>query len=484
MQRASTYLGVDIGTTHITALALELATGQIVARAETANCTETTSATDKAWGLSEWDAAAMCQLAWETLCRVVRALPDPACVQGIGCCGQMHGMALMAADGSFLSPFIGWQDRRGEEMIPGQNVSYLQRLAELAGDVPRARMAAGFMGLTLFWWQMQGEPWPPGVRAAFISDAFVAWLTGMPLCTDPSNADSSGLFDARTRHWNAPLIARLGLPEAILPPVRPAPAVAGGLRAELAEIAGLRAGLPVGVSLGDNQASFLGSVADASQSVLLNIGTGGQLSVHVPAFVQDPLLETRCYPGGGYLLVSAGLCGGRAYAVWRDFFRAVGVAFFGARGDEDLYEQMNALAETVPPGAEGVVCEPLFAGTRLEPQRRGSFAGLSTATLTPAHLTRALLEGLIETFAESYARMQWIGVGGRAWLVGSGNGLRRNPLLAQIAARRLGLPLRIPLHEEEAAYGAALLAAVTTGELPGLTAAGRLIRYASPIVPA
>lgn len=484
MQRASIYLGVDIGTTHITALALELATGQIVARAETANQAETTTAADRALGRSEWDAAAMLRLAWETLCRVARALPDPARVQGIGCSGQMHGMTLVSADGTFLSPFIGWQDRRGEEVIPGEGITYLQRLAELAGDVPRARMAAGFMGVTLFWRQMQGEPWPQGARAAFISDAFVAWLTGAPPCTDPSNADGSGLFDARTRRWNAPLIARLGLPEVILPPVRPAPAVAGGLRAELAAAVGLRAGVPVGVSLGDNQASFLGSVADPPQSVLLNIGTGGQLSVYVPAFVQDPLLETRCYPDGGYLLVSAGLCGGRAYAVWRGFLRAVGVAFFGARGDEDLYEQMNALAATVPPGAEGVICEPLFAGTRLEPQRRGAFYGLSPATFTPAHLTRALLEGLIETFAESYTRMQEIGVGGRKWLVGSGNGLRRNPLLAQIAARRLALPLCIPQHEEEAAYGAALLAAVATGELSDLAAAGRLIRYASPVSPA
>ena len=43
--------------------------------------------------------------------------------------------------------------------------------------------------------------------------------------------------------------------------------------------------------------------------------------------------------------------------------------------------------------------------------------------------------------------------------VGAGNGLRRNPVLRQVAQRRLGLPLRLMEHEEEAAIGAARLAA-------------------------
>ena len=188
------------------------------------------------------------------------------------------------------------------------------------------------MGLTLFWLKETGFAFPAGARAAFISDALAAWLTGEPLCADPSNADSSGLFDAQTRRWNLKLIERLGLPVEVLPPIRSAPAVAGWLRAERAQEAGLRAGLPVSVSVGDNQASFIGSVADYAHSLALNIGTGGQLSAYIAHYLRDEELETRCFPGGGYILVSAGLCGGRSYAILRDFYRAVGVAFFGARG--------------------------------------------------------------------------------------------------------------------------------------------------------
>ena len=45
-----------------------------------------------------------------------------------------------------------------------------------------------------------------------------------------------------------------------------------------AEIIGTDGGIPVTVAIGDNQASFLGSVSDEN-SVLVNIGTGSQVSV-------------------------------------------------------------------------------------------------------------------------------------------------------------------------------------------------------------
>jgi len=495
------YLGVDVGTTHITALALDAASGNILTSQSVLNTAEITAPADRSRGRSEWDAARMVELAWEAMRRVAAALPDPRAICGIGVSGQMHGVCLLDVDLKPTPPFIGWQDRRGEERIPDADETYLERIQRLAGDLPRARLATGFMGVTLFWLHVGAIHELPlqGARAAFISDLVVSWLTGEPPCTDPSNADGSGLFDATARQWNGPLLARLGIAEELLPTVRLAPSTAGGLRAELATQLGVRSGIPVGVSIGDNQASFLGSVADYVNSVSLNIGTGGQLSVHIPAYLADPLLETRCYPDGGYLLVSAGLCGGRSYAILRDFFRAVGQAFFGARpvgaiqpmgtigelplqstrGDEDLYERMNELAAGVPSGSDGVICEPLFAGARHDPGRRALWRGLSATNFTPAHLARSLLEGLVRTFAESYERMRQIGVTERRILVGAGNGIRRNPLLARIAAQGFGMSLYTPVHEEEAAFGAAMLAAVGAGHFPDLGSAGRLIRYKS-----
>ena len=75
-------------------------------------------------------------------------------------------------------------------------------------------------------------------------------------------------------------------------------------------------------------------------------------------------------------------------------------------------------------------------------------------------------------------------VGTRPLLVGAGNGVRQNRLLARILARRFEKPLLIPSHTEEAAVGAAVAAAVGLGLFADLdTAAGALLDYTETVEP-
>lgn len=62
-------------------------------------------------------------------------------------------------------------------------------------------------------------------------------------------------------------------------------------------------------------------------------------------------------------------------------------------------------------------------------------------------------------------------------LIGAGNGMRENPVLAECLAHEFAMPLDVPQHREEAAFGAALLAAVGLGAIPDRQAAARLISY-------
>jgi ribulose kinase len=55
--------------------------------------------------------------------------------------------------------------------------------------------------------------------------------------------------------------------------------------------------------------------------------------------------------------------------------------------------------------------------------------------------------------------------------------LRENVVLAQIVADVFAMPMGFPRHREEAAYGAALIAAVGAGVFPDVARAGRLIRW-------
>jgi sugar (pentulose or hexulose) kinase len=330
--------------------------------------------------------------------------------------------------------------------------------------------------VTLFWMKETGTLPAKGV-ACFITDYLGATLTGEAPITDPTMGASSGLFHLTERRWDSETIRHLGLPPARFPEVREAGDRLGTLTTEAARATGLAAGLPVYVGLGDNQASFLGSVAGRTDTVQVNVGTGGQVGRYTDRIHEAPPLETRPFPREGYLLVEAGLCGGRSYATLRRFFQAAAAQVVNIPAESDLYTAMNALAKGAARGAGGLRCEPLFTGTRAEPDRRASWTNISDENFTPANMIRALLEGMARAFREGYERILTATGTACVRLVGAGNGIRENPVLAGIIAEEFGLPLAVPAHREEAAFGAALTAAVGVGILPDLAAAGRVIRY-------
>ncbi|HEX5270471.1 MAG TPA: FGGY family carbohydrate kinase [Gemmataceae bacterium] len=476
----SVVVGIDLGTTTITALALSAESGDVLATVTVPNAAEMTSPEDRARGRSEWDARAIVDAACDCLRRVSQRIgANWARLAGLGMTGQQHG-TLIVNELRPLTPFVNWQDRRGEEPYPGGG-NYVEEALRRAGDGAAARtgcrLAAGYMAVTLFWWRAN-RALPPDGQACFLTDFFGGLLTGSRPVTDPTFAASGGAFDLRAGAWDAGLIEALGLSPALFPEVRPSGAALGTITAAMAEPTDLPEGLPVFVGIGDNQASFLGSVADRDDSVLVNVGTGGQVSVYLDEFRYEPLLETRPFPGGGYLLAEAGLCGGRSHALLERFYRQVGEQLCGADPGEPLYAVMNRLSDSVPRGAGGLVCEPFFAGTRYDPGRRAAWTGVSAENFTPGHMARALLEGMARAFRGGYDAIGRLGGGGKSRLVGAGNGLRENPVLARCVADEFGLPLSVPLHHEEAAFGAALTAAVGAGLFPDLPAAGGLVRYA------
>jgi sugar (pentulose or hexulose) kinase len=472
-------LGVDIGTTTLTALAVDTTSGEILARCTKPHEAESTRTEDKARGRSEWDARRMTAETCECLRGVAEQMAERRReFAGIGITGQQHGVVIVGDDLSPLTPLINWQDRRGEEIHPGTPRTFVQEAIRLVGeDAPArtgCRLAAGYLAVTLFWMKRRGIL-PAAGKACFIVDHFASLLTGRQPVTDATCAASSGVFHLTAGDWDAESIAALGLPDRLFPDVQPSGSRLGELVPATAVATGLPAGLPVFVGIGDNQASFLGSVPDRAASVLVNVGTGGQVAAHTEAFVYDPLLETRPFPGGGYLLVSAGLAGGRSYAVLERFFRDVGERLFD-QSVGPLYERMNRLAAGVPRGCDGLRCEPFFTGTRDNPELRASWTGVSAENFRVAPITRALLEGMARAFRSGYERIGRHLSSPRQRLIGAGNGLRENPVLAGIVSEEFGLPLAVPRHREEAAFGAALIAAVGDGIFPDLDVAGRLVR--------
>jgi len=162
-----------------------------------------------------------------------------------------------------------------------------------------------------------------------------------------------------------------------------------------------------------------------------------------------------------------------AYRALKNFFAATGRDLFGIEEPPDLYKKMQDLAEREGSSA-GLRIEPLLSGSRSNPNTRGSVEGLSFCNLKPGSFIYGMQEGIIRTLKDMVDPQL---LRERQYLVGSGNGLRRNPLLRRIASLMFERELLIPQIAEAAAVGAALNGAMAAGIYKDFEEARKLIRY-------
>ena len=378
----------------------------------------------------------------------------------IGLTGQMHGMLYVDENGNAVSPAYIWQDGCGN--LPMEDgLTYAEYMKRAGGAA-----ASGFGLISHFYLQKNGMIPEAAVKMSTISD-----YIGMKLCgrTEPviavDMAASWGCFDLEKGDFYREELDKLGVDLTYLPEILAKHEIMG--HTEL--------GVPVMVSLGDNQASVLGSVNDLCSTVLLNIGTGSQISVGTNDFVScEGSVELRPCVEGTKILVGCGLCGGRAYAMLEQFYREV------CDTDDSLYEKMEKQAReylAVFGKENSWKIRTTFSGTRSNPKERGSIGNIGIENFHPGAMTVGMICGILEELQEMYLAMCEKTGSKAVNLVGSGNGIRRNRLMRELAEEMYGMKMMIPACKEEAAYGAAIYSMVAAGLVENLAQAQSRIKY-------
>lgn len=447
----SIVLGLDIGTTSIAALACEVGSGRVVA---VRTCSNDTTVLRLPAGCHEQDPVGIRERCFGLLAELLadEAVVPPD-VRSIALTGQMHGVLLVDGAGDALTNLVTWRDQRLQpDDVP--------ELVEAGGpgawrEETGCCLAAGYGGMTLRWLAQQGGA-GTGCTALSIADYVAFALCGVR-ATDTTHVASWGIFDVRGNVWHSEALDLLRIPHVVLPEIREGGTLLDSLTAGAAARLGLRREVAVFSPVGDNQASVIGASGPDVDAIVVNLGTGGQVSVPIEEFATHAGLETRPRPGGGYLLVGVSLCGGDAYAHLMRFFRQAVRDIAGELlPEETVYERMNELAAQAGPGMDGLCADTRFAGTRMEPAVRGSIRGIGLGNWTPAHLTRAVTEGMVRELAEQVPTDV---IGERIdRVVASGNAAARNPVVRQAIEAAFGRPCEVRNEAEEAARGAAMLA--------------------------
>lgn len=426
-------LGLDIGTTTISAVVLDEHRKPVASRTVKSEAFLPSDDPDE----KIQDVRVIEEKALKLVHSLLSNYPG---IDSIGVTGQMHGILYLDVGGTPLSPLFTWQDQR--------SAPFCSHLTDITGYP----IAPGY-GLATHYALLQAGQVPVGTAmVCTIMDYLAFVLCGrQKLTIHSSNAAALGFFDLKRMCFDETALEKAGIDPGILPPVTCETALLGQ-----------HGQIRVSVAIGDNQASFLGSVTDPETTALANFGTGSQISVLTrDPVAPDPAIEIRPYLGNTYLACGCALCGGRAYALLEQFFRIYAVSCGLAA--EEQFQVLNALAEEGMALADPMQVKTTFSGTRSNASLRGSIQGISDGNFTPASLTAGVLLGMAGELHEMYTSIPGTHT---AHLVASGNAARKNPALICALGRVFGMDVQLPEHQEEAAFGAAIFGSLAAKKAP------------------
>lgn len=469
-RRQLLFAGIDAGTTGVT-VALFDADGRMVSSADR---DYPCIFEHPGWVEQDMDAV------WRALCEASRAAMRGAAVSSadiasVGLSSQRGTFALLDRDFRPLAPAIVWNDARAKDLE-----------LELASKIAPERFRA-ISGMPVSAsWAVTKIAWLVRHRPKLISAArwicngqeYLLRLLGAERFEgDPSSLTLNGMLDIRRLDWSEEICRAAGIDMAKLPPVGAPGERVGSISAHAAELTGLAAGTPLCRGAGDQQCAAVGAGVIRQGMAEITIGTSAMMVAHLdhPELVrgQQTYLGAHAVPGkwdleGGSFAIGASL------QWWRDHVETAG-----------NYEQMMAEAATAPPGSQGIVFHPFFAGQvtpYYDATARGGFLGL-TLRHTRSDMLRAMLEGCACEMRMMVDAMDHDLASGIHDLRLTGGGTR-STTFAQIVCDVLGRPVTLLRERECSVLGAALLGAVGAGHFASIDeAASAMVAPISTLTP-
>lgn len=287
-----------------------------------------------------------------------------------------------------LRPAMLWLDSRATQEVDDFGTEEVHRIS---GKPPNVTPA----WFKLLWMHRhEPEMLAKTRRILDVHGFLVHRLTG-EWATSWGSADPLGVVDVTAFGYHDGLLNQAGLSRNQFAELVPPGQVIGQVHDDIAADLNLPQGLPVVAGVGDGQAAQVGTGAIVPGRAYLNLGSGvvsGTFSSEY-TYSRDYRVLTAAVPGGYTLETFIG--GGTFNLQWFvDKFAGVDPS---ALGLEISPEQiLEAAAESLPPGSEGLMALPYWTGA-LTPywdyNARGAIIGL-TGAHGKSHVYRALLEGI------------------------------------------------------------------------------------------
>jgi sugar (pentulose or hexulose) kinase len=304
------------------------------------------------------------------------------------------------------------------------------------------------MGTTLFWLSQMGRI-PKESHALFIGDYVAAKLGKGAFVVHSTHACGSGLFNVQKNNWEREAIDSLGIPFSCFPTV-----VSTGEQIGTYNRKGYS--IPLFVSIGDLQASILGSFVTEKKDLSINIGTGSQIS-YISRTFSPGNYDIRSYFDQTFLYTITFLPAGRALNVIIRFVEYIGEKIYD-KTERNVWERLNDLIKKQS-GAHGLTARISFFPGNATGFATGVWEHVNEQNWTIENMFFAALENMSQNYFDAFLRFNKpLRVFQR--IIVSGGLIKKIPSLQKLIEQKFKKRITLAAQEEETILGLLIYAYV------------------------
>ncbi len=448
-------LGYDLGSSSVKASIIDTETGKCIASAFYPEQEMPISAPQPGWAEQDPD------MWWKNALAATKEVlrnpaVDPEAVAAIGISYQMHGLVIVDKDHKPLRPSIIWCDSRAVDIGDrafesiGSEIC-LSSLLNSPGNFTASKLA----------WVKENEPeiYSKIYKIMLPGDYLAMRLTG-EIFTTPSGLSEGILWDFKKNEVSGLVMDHYGIDPSFIPDIMPVFSTQGRVTAEAAYEFGINKGVPVTYRAGDQPNNAFSLNVLNPGEIAATAGTSGVVYGVSDEIKYDPQSRVNTFAhvnhekGKNRLGVLLCINGTGILNSWVK--RNIAPAGLS-------YNDMNRMAESVPPGSDGLAILPFGNGS--ERMLCNKYTGCHISNMsfnihTDAHVMRAAQEGIVFAFHYGMDIMRQTGIKPEIIRAGNAN-MFLSPIFGKSMAALTGAT--IELYNTDGSQGAARAAAIGAG---------------------
>jgi len=408
-------LGIDLGSSSVKASVIDGESGKCLVSAFYPKDEMTIIAAKPGW--AEQDP----EIWWENLKASVAACTRELGskkyeIGAIGISYQMHGLVAVDADNKVLRPSIIWCDSRavsyGDKAFNALGKGYcLSHLLNSPANFTASKLA----------WVKENEPdlFRRINKIMLPGDYMALKLTG-EISTSYTGLSEGIFWDFSNNSLSMELVDYFGFSHSFFPEPFPSFSIQGSLLNSVAHDLGLKEGIPVSYRAGDQPNNALSLNVLNPGEVAATAGTSGVIYGVTDKKKHDTFSRVNTFLHVNHTNISTRL--GVLLCI-----NGTGILNSWLRrnmGNNLSYDEMNKMAEMVPPGSEGLTILPFGNGAERmlgnkDPGAR--IVGINFNTHTNSYMFRAAQEGIAFSFRYGLDIMKETGIDPRVIRAGEAN---------------------------------------------------------------